>query len=108
MSEVIEKLKKKIDQQTDRIRKLEGATNHAGGLKTAWKPASSAPKTHIILADVGYPWPQPCLWDAEAGKWATAFLNIENKNEAHEAQNVWWETEYEPEIKRWMDIPSLA
>jgi len=71
-----------------------------------WQPASTAPKTRVILADTGYPWPLPCLWDAEAGKWAVAFLNVENKNAAKESQNVWWETEYECVITAWTEMPA--
>jgi hypothetical protein len=71
-----------------------------------WQPAATAPKTRVILADTGYPWPLPCLWDAEAGKWAVAFLNVENQNSAKESQNVWWETEYECAITAWAEMPA--
>jgi hypothetical protein len=72
-----------------------------------WQPAATAPKTRVILADTGYPWPLPCLWDAEAGKWAVAFLNVEAQNAAKESQNVWWETEYECAILGWAEMPAL-
>lgn len=72
-----------------------------------WQPAATAPKTRVILADTGYPWPLPCLWDAEAGKWAVAFLNVETQNAAKESQNVWWETEYECAITAWAEMPAM-
>ena len=72
-----------------------------------WQAAETAPKTRVILADTGYPWPLPCMWDAEAGKWAIAFLNVETQNAAKESQNVWWQTEYECAILRWAEMPAL-
>jgi len=77
------------------------------GRKRTWQPAASAPKDRGILVDIGYPWPLSCRWDAEAGKWAIAMLNFETANESGEARNVWWETEYEIEIKGWIDLPDL-
>ena len=73
-----------------------------------WQPAATAPKTRVILADTGFPWPLPCLWDAEAGKWAVAFLNVEAQNAAKESQNVWWETEYECAITAWAEMPAMS
>ena len=74
---------------------------------TLWKPAETAPKTRVILADIGYPWPLPCLWDAEVEKWAVAFLNVEAQNAENQSLNVWWETENEREIKAWAEMPAL-
>lgn len=72
-----------------------------------WQPAETAPKDRVILADAGWPWPLACLWDAQANKWAIAFLNVETLNEKKESLGVWWETEYEPKLMRWMEIPKL-
>jgi DNA topoisomerase IB len=36
-----------------------------------------------------------------------ATLNSESANAAKEAMNVWWETEYEPAIRRWTEMPKL-
>lgn len=86
--------------KTRRVPKL----GHGSAL---WQPAATAPKTRVILADTGYPWLLPCLWDAEAGKWAVAFLNVENQNAAKESGNVWWETEYECAILGWAEMPAM-
>ncbi len=75
--------------------------------KPIWQPAETAPKDRVIFADTGYPWPQVCLWDAECGKWAVASLNVTAVNAAKQSSNVWWETEYEPAIQRWTEMPKL-
>ena len=75
--------------------------------KTEWHEAATAPKHKIILADVGWPWPVPCQWDAEVNEWAVALLNAETHDEKGRSVVVWWETEYERTIKAWTEMPSL-
>lgn len=93
-------------KKTSSKRSGKARSSVAGG-SALWLPAATAPKTRIILASTGYPWPLPCLWDAEAGKWAVAFLNVEKQNAAKESQIVWWETEYECAILGWAEMPAL-
>ena len=74
---------------------------------TEWHEAATAPKDKLILADVGWPWPVPCMWDAEVNEWSFALLNAETNDEKGRSVVVWWETEYERTIKAWTEMPSL-
>jgi len=75
--------------------------------KTEWHEAATAPKDKLILADVGWPWPVSCMWDAEVNEWSFALLNAETHDEKGRGVVVWWETEYERTIKAWTEMPSL-
>ena len=74
---------------------------------TEWHEAATAPKDRPILADVGWPWPVSCMWDAEVNEWAVALLNAETHDEKGRSVVVWWETEYERTIKAWTEMPSF-
>lgn len=91
----------------EHVRVRETTRHGAESTERGWRPAATAPKTRVILADTGYPWPLPCMWDAEAGKWAVATLNVEAQNAAKESQNVWWETDYECAITAWAEMPAM-
>ena len=101
------KKKKTSARRTDSRKRTAGERCSVAHGSALWQPAATAPKTRVILAYTGYPWPLPCLWDAEAGKWAVAFLNVESQNAAKESQNVWWETEYECALLGWAEMPAM-
>ena len=72
---------------------------------SAWLDPQVAPKDGtVIIADFGWPWAVPAIWDPVDETWATAQLSPSAPDES-----VGWETEWEPHknLKRWIPIPFL-
>jgi hypothetical protein len=74
-----------------------------------WNPPETAPLDKLILADVGWPWPLPCIWDGGSESWATAALHCEARLGDRVMSNVLFETHYEAknQLKAWADFPIL-
>ena len=73
-----------------------------------WRKPEDAPHDELILADFGWPWPVPAMWDAQSESWASMSAQRDSNSEGV-ALNAWFETEYEDQknLRRWCAMPAL-
>ncbi len=91
-----------------RLKLTPSGKPHKCALPTGWQPAKTAPKDKLILADFGWPWPVPTMWDVASESWAA--MSAQRDGDAKGvALTAWFETEYErsEDMRQWMPMPAL-
>jgi hypothetical protein len=70
-------------------------------------PADAPKDFTMILADFGWPWLCPAVWDSYDELWVYATVQASEMSDG--GDNVWleMETANPPEMKGWMPIPDL-
>ncbi len=75
---------------------------------SGWQPGATAPRDGtMILADVGFPWSVPAVFDPYDEQWIYATLQASPMENG--VNNFWLETDTEKKdgVKRWMPMPAL-
>lgn len=69
-----------------------------------WLSPDTAPKGRIIIGDIGLPWAALVTWSEYADKWVVADLQW---NVCEGLGDPGFVTEYETELKGWMELPEV-
>jgi hypothetical protein len=69
-----------------------------------WRPAKTAPKDRLILANFEWPWPTVATWSDTLGCWVAAELQWSVYQGMGDPGFV---TEIEPRILGWMNLPEI-
>ena len=73
-----------------------------------WLSAETAPKDGtVILADIGYPWAIPAVWNDVSDDWAVA---VPGECEVKTGVDRYFECDYEGacELKAWQALPEIG
>lgn len=78
--------------------------------QTVWNPPSTAPRDGItmILADIGWPWAVPAVWNAYDKNWA--YVTIQISPMVGGPDDTYLEAEWadDKELRQWAAIPKIT
>jgi len=75
--------------------------------RTMLRSPNTAPKDRVFLADFGYPWLLPAIWNGHSEQWATVTLQACEMRDG--TIDRYYEQEYEAEsdLRGWVEMPKV-